>query len=97
VTTRIGIDIGGTFTDAASVGADGVIRIGKQLTSVAEEHRGAVQAARDTGLDTSPDAVLAHGTTLVINALLERHVSRVALVTTEGFAAFREKRKPEFD
>jgi len=90
VTTRIGIDIGGTFTDAASVGADGVIRIGKQLTSVAEEHRGAVQAARDTGLDTSPDAVLAHGTTLVINALLERHVSRVALVTTKGFADTHE-------
>ena len=90
MTTRIGIDIGGTFTDAASVGPDGVVRIGKQLTSAGEEHRGAVQAACDTGLDTNPDAVLAHGTTLVINALLERHVARVALVTTRGFADTHE-------
>ncbi|SCW38151.1 N-methylhydantoinase A [Sphingobium faniae] len=86
-TTRIGADIGGTFTDVAAVDSEGRLYIGKRLTTHGAEHEGVIQAVRDTGVDLSaPDTILAHGTTLVINALLERKGAKVALVTTEGFA-----------
>lgn len=86
-TTRIGADIGGTFTDVAAVDSEGRLHIGKRLTTHGAEHEGVIQAVRDTGVDlTKPDTILAHGTTLVINALLERKGAKVGLVTTEGFA-----------
>jgi N-methylhydantoinase A len=85
--TRIGADIGGTFTDIAVVDADGTLRVGKRLTSHGAEDDAVVAALADTGLDLSAsEAVLAHGHTLVINALLERKGARVGFVTTEGFS-----------
>lgn len=85
--TRIGADIGGTFTDVAAVDHEGRLHIGKRLTTHGAEHEGVIQAVRDTGVALDrPDTILAHGTTLVINALLERKGAKVALVTTDGFA-----------
>jgi N-methylhydantoinase A len=85
--SRIGVDIGGTFTDVAAVEPDGTLRIGKRLTTHGEEEAGVIAAVTDTGVNLSrPETILAHGTTLVINALLERKGARVALVTTKGFA-----------
>ncbi|MET4898523.1 hydantoinase/oxoprolinase family protein [Sphingomonadaceae bacterium jetA1] len=83
---RIGCDIGGTFTDVAAVDAEGRLHIGKRLTTHGNEHQGVIQAIQDTAVDlASPDLIVAHGTTLVINSLLERHGANVALVTTLGF------------
>lgn len=85
-TSRIGVDIGGTFTDVAAVDAAGRLHIGKRLTTHGAEHEGVIQAVRDTGVDANaPSSILAHGTTLVINALLERKGARVGFVTTKGF------------
>ena len=85
--TRIGVDIGGTFTDVAAVDADGRLHIGKRLTSHGQEHAAVVQAVSDTDVELArPGTIVAHGTTLVINALLERKGARVGLVTTRGFA-----------
>ena len=84
--TRVGVDIGGTFTDVAAVDAHGRLHIGKRLTTHGLEHEGVIQAVLDTNVDMSaPGTILAHGTTLVINSLLERKGARVALVTTQGF------------
>ena len=84
--SRVGVDVGGTFTDVAAVGEDGVLRIGKQLTSVGVESEAIVEAAAESGVPlTGEGLILAHGTTLVINALLERRGATVALVTTSGF------------
>jgi N-methylhydantoinase A len=83
---RIGVDIGGTFTDVAAVDEGGALRIGKRLTTHGSEEVGVLEAVTDTAVGlTDPGAILAHGTTLVINALLERKGARVALVTTAGF------------
>jgi N-methylhydantoinase A len=83
---RVGVDVGGTFTDVAAVGEDGVLRIGKRLTSVGVESEAIVEAAAESGVPlTGEGLILAHGTTLVINALLERRGAKVALVTTQGF------------
>jgi N-methylhydantoinase A len=84
---RIGVDIGGTFTDVAAVDAEGRLHIGKRLTTHGQEADGVIAAVGDTSLDLSAeDLIVAHGTTLIINAVLERRGSKAALVTTEGFA-----------
>jgi N-methylhydantoinase A/oxoprolinase/acetone carboxylase beta subunit len=77
---RIGADSGGTFTDV--VAADG--RIVKLLSTRADP--GA--AVRTGAAALTPDRVevLAHGTTVATNALLERNVATVTLYTTAGFA-----------
>src|SRR6476619_2428229 len=85
---RVGIDIGGTFTDMLWVGEDGVAVVGKTLTtpgdpSLAVENalRPVLQASRVQ----NERGTLIHGTTLVTNALIERKGAPTALLTTAGF------------
>jgi N-methylhydantoinase A len=86
---RVGIDIGGTFTDMLLVGEDGVAAIGKTLTtpgdpSVAVEN--ALGPALKSGsVKAGARGTLIHGTTLVTNALIERKGAPTALLTTSGF------------
>jgi N-methylhydantoinase A/oxoprolinase/acetone carboxylase beta subunit len=74
---RLGVDSGGTFTDA--VADDGSIA---KVASTPDDPALAVERAIE-GRDVD---VLAHGTTVATNALLERRGARVALITTGGFA-----------
>jgi len=79
---RLGIDTGGTFTDL--VADDGtVVKVPSTPDDPARAVRAAIAEA-DTG--SSRPALLAHGTTVATNALLERNLGRVALVTNTGFA-----------
>ncbi len=86
---RVGIDIGGTFTDMLLVGADGTAVIGKTLTtpgdpSVAVEN--ALRPVLENGsVQAGERGTLIHGTTLVTNALIERKGALTALLTTAGF------------
>jgi len=77
----LGIDVGGTFTDAVLV-ADGHVRIAKVPTAARQQESvvaaAAAVGARDVGRFT-------HGTTIATNALLQRRGARTALVTNEGF------------
>ena len=75
---RVGVDTGGTFTDA--VGADGRT---VKVPSSPDDPALAVKAAT-TALGSTPE-LLAHGTTVATNALLERSGAPVALVTSAGF------------
>lgn len=84
-TSRMGVDIGGTFTDVAVVDGDGRLHIGKTLTTPRREEEGVVRSIAHSGTEMSDVDVLVHGTTLVINALVERRGAKVALVTTRGF------------
>jgi N-methylhydantoinase A len=77
----LGVDVGGTFTDAVLVD-DAGIRIAKVAT--AERQEEAVLAAV-AGLGAAEVERLTHGTTIATNALLERRGARTALVTTAGF------------
>ena len=77
---RAGADTGGTFTDV--VGADGTI--GK-VPSTPDDPGVAVRCGIAV-LGAGPPGVLAHGTTVATNALLERRGAVVTLVTTRGFA-----------
>ena len=86
---RVGIDIGGTFTDMLLVGEDGAAVIGKTLTtpgdpSLAVEN--ALKPALQNGsVNPQQRGTLIHGTTLVTNALIERKGAPTALLTTSGF------------
>ena len=86
---RVGVDIGGTFTDLLLVAEDGASFIGKTLTTH-EDPSVAVETALKQGLETgivdrARQGTVVHGTTLVTNALIERKGALTALLTTEGF------------
>src|SRR5918993_501303 len=86
---RVGIDMGGTFTDMFWVSEDGAAVIGKTLTtpgdpSLAVEN--ALKPALQNGaVNPQQRGTLIHGTTLVTNALIERKGAPTALLTTSGF------------
>jgi N-methylhydantoinase A/oxoprolinase/acetone carboxylase beta subunit len=86
---RLGIDVGGTFTDLALVDdATGHITTEKVLTTPSDPWLGirdGVQALLAKGFDPDQIEIVIHGTTLIINALIERRGARVGLLTTIGF------------
>jgi N-methylhydantoinase A len=78
-----GVDVGGTFTDIALWDARrGAVAVHKLLTTPDDPTRAVVEGLRQMQGDV--DGVV-HGTTLVINALIERRGARTGLMTTEGF------------
>jgi N-methylhydantoinase A len=85
----LGIDIGGTFTDAALVGRHGIVAVAKTLTTPSRPADGAVAAAADVlgqaGVEPGSVTRMVHGTTLATNVILERRGGPVALITTKGF------------
>jgi N-methylhydantoinase A len=78
---RLGVDTGGTFTDL--VGDDG--RVAKVPSTPDDPARALRTVLDEAGVGTDAE-LLAHGTTVATNALLQGRGGRVALVTTEGFA-----------
>lgn len=82
----VAIDIGGTFTDLASLDpATGKLTFAKSLTTPPQFEQGAIDCIDQAKIDPVSIQVLRHGTTVVINALLERKGAKTALVTTKGF------------
>src|SRR5210317_531333 len=87
---RLGCDIGGTFTDFVLVDDEtGEFQTNKCLTSPADPSEAVEQGIREL-LDHAPDFIgrvteFIHGTTLVINAIIERKGARTGLITTRGF------------
>ena len=87
-TIRIGVDIGGTFTDVA-------LEIGERrltakiLTTTRAPEDGVLAALRsvvaEAGIEPGEVGLIIHGTTLATNALIERKGAKTALLTTEGF------------
>ena len=77
----LGVDVGGTFTDAVLV-TDGAVTTAKVPTATRQEES-VLAAARAVGADRVER--FAHGTTAATNALLERRGARTAFVTTAGF------------
>ncbi|PAU85292.1 5-oxoprolinase [Halorubrum salipaludis] len=86
-TVRLGVDVGGTFTDAALV-VDGDLTTAKVPTTT-PQHAGVLDGIREAcdaaGVAPADVDAFAHATTVSVNALLERDGARTALVTTAGF------------
>ncbi|PZR66066.1 MAG: hydantoinase [Solirubrobacterales bacterium] len=84
MSTRLGVDVGGTFTDVAAF-VDGELRTAKVPSTPEDQSRGAIEAIDVAELEGSSVEGFAHGMTVATNALLERRGARAALITTEGF------------
>ena len=88
-TLRVATDVGGTFTDlvAFEIAADGTttIRTAKSDTTPPNYEQGVLDVIDKAGIDPADIDFLAHGTTVVINALTERKGVRVGLITSAGF------------
>ena len=87
---RLGVDIGGTFTDLVWVDdATGEVRVGKLLTTPKDPaqavEQGVLRLLEETGAAPAGVRSLIHGTTLATNALIERKGARTGLLTTAGF------------
>lgn len=84
----VGIDIGGTFTDLTAYDpSSGRLTFGKTTTTALPDE-GAVSGLKrliEDGVEIRNAAVLKHGTTVVINSILERKGAKTGLITTEGF------------
>ncbi|MEV6827117.1 hydantoinase/oxoprolinase family protein [Amycolatopsis sp. NPDC051102] len=94
---RIGVDIGGTFTDLCAVDEAGIVAVGKVLTThdapALAVIEGLTALLADAGIAASDVTQVVHGTTLVTNALIERKGSRTALLATAGFRDVLEMRR----
>ncbi|MGH7353233.1 MAG: hydantoinase/oxoprolinase N-terminal domain-containing protein, partial [Candidatus Rokuibacteriota bacterium] len=98
---RIGIDVGGTFTDLAAVDADGRVVTAKSASTPRDPSEGLLAGlellAAELGTDLkgllARTGSIVHGTTTATNALLEKKGARVGLLTTEGHRDVIEMRE----
>jgi N-methylhydantoinase A len=81
--TRAAVDIGGTFTDLVSLDGGGELELGKTSTTPGRFADGVMSVLTEARLEGVE--FLAHGTTVIINALTERTGATTALITTRGF------------
>ncbi len=83
---KVGIDIGGTFTDVIAVNAeDGAVRTAKVQSRSSDPVASIASAYRAVDIDWADVADLMHGTTMATNAIVEDRLAPVALIATEGF------------
>ena len=80
---RVGIEVGGTFTDLVAVDGESV-RTAKVPSTPASPDEGAMQAIDAAGLDPGAIDELVHGSTVATNAVLERKGAAVCLFVTKG-------------
>src|SRR5262249_23959470 len=89
--TRIGVDVGGTFTDVIAHDPHGTAPIVKVLSAQPDYDTAVVEAV--AVLNRGGVAGVVHGTTVATNAVLERRGARTALVSTAGFRDVLELRR----
>ena len=83
---RVAVDIGGTFTDVVVFDeANGSLALAKALSTPAELARGVLEGLTKASVRFGEVSSLIHGSTVVINAIIERQGAKTALVTTKGF------------
>jgi N-methylhydantoinase A len=83
---RVGVDIGGTFTDVVAFDEDRhTVALAKVLTTPAALAQGVQEGLEKAVVPLGAASFLIHGSTIVVNAILERRGAKTALVTTQGF------------
>lgn len=90
MTTRLGIDVGGTFTDIVAIHRDGTIAVEKVASTPQDPSIGVIDGIerihQRRGVSPADVSLFAHGSTVATNALLESKLPPTALVVTRGFA-----------
>ena len=83
---RVAVDIGGTFTDVVVFDEKkGSLALAKALSTPAELARGVQEALAKAAIPLDQVLSLIHGSTIVVNAIVERKGAKTALITTKGF------------
>ncbi|MBA2784313.1 MAG: hydantoinase/oxoprolinase family protein, partial [Rubrobacteraceae bacterium] len=82
--TRLGVDVGGTFTDLVALGGGRLIT-SKVPSTPRDQSEGVMNSVRAAQIEADNVTAFAHGMTVATNALLERRGAKTAIVTTEGF------------
>ncbi|XNO45675.1 hydantoinase/oxoprolinase N-terminal domain-containing protein (plasmid) [Sinorhizobium meliloti] len=98
---RVGVDIGGTFTDMVMVDSRGAVRAFKAPSVPSDPTEGVLSAVRlaadSLGVDVqsflSKTELFVHGSTIATNTLLEKKGAKVGLLVTEGFRDSLEIRR----
>ena len=95
--SRVGVDVGGTFTDIVLIDPSGAIQVRKLPSTPEDFSRGVTDGVRHVldRHDVDPGSVrdVVHGSTVATNAILERKGARTGLLTTEGFRDVLELRR----
>ena len=94
---RVGVDIGGTFTDIVFLGGDGRV-LARKVASTPDDYSRAVLNGVAAGMEElgiTPGSVseVSHGFTVATNAIIEQKGAHTALITTEGFRDILELRR----
>ena len=86
---KLGVDVGGTFTDFLMVSSDGQVHIGKSLTTGEDPSQGVLAGTEDilknSGHSAQDLQAFVHGTTVATNIILTRRGAKVGMLTTRGF------------
>ena len=98
---RVGVDIGGTFTDIVFLGSDGRV-LARKIASTPDDYSRAVlngisSGVEELGITANLVSEVSHGFTVATNAIIEQKGAKTALITTEGFRdvlEFRRNRTP---
>ena len=94
---RVGVDIGGTFTDVVFLGSDGTV-LAKKVASTPDDYsRAVLDGVRDgiseLGIGAEAVSEVSHGFTVATNAIIEQKGAKTALITTDGFRDVLELRR----
>ena len=94
---RVGVDVGGTFTDVVLLGDDGRL-VARKVSSTPEDYsrgiaEGVAAALADCGAAPGDVTSVVHATTVATNTILEQKGARTGLITTRGFRDVLEMRR----
>ena len=94
---RVGVDIGGTFTDIVFLGDDGQV-LARKIASTPNDYSEAVlngikNGVAELGITSNLISEVSHGFTVATNAIIEQKGAKTALITTEGFKDILEFRR----
>ena len=94
---RVGVDIGGTFTDIVFLADDGTVLARKVASTPDDYSRGVLEGVRggveELGIQPTAVSEISHGFTVATNAIIENKGANTALITTEGFRDILELRR----
>jgi N-methylhydantoinase A len=82
---RVGVEVGGTFTDLVWAAPDGSLRTGKTPSTPQAIEEAVLQVMREAGVPFAAINEVVHGSTIATNALLTRRGAQAGLITTAGF------------
>jgi len=90
---RVGVDIGGTFTDLVCIDEEGRVKVAKTSSTPEDSSIGVEEVLVKAGIDLHDVSFLSHGATVGCNTVIENKGARTAILTTKGFRDVLELRR----